>query len=811
MVEATDKKENTHQRHRRHLHIHIAWTTAALIFFGLGVFLSLRTEELPRVERPAVVRAGESGTAASNELSSSCILTRADYDADGQITETDVQRYLKYRAARSTGADLNADGANGDLRDDACMEAFYSAGKLWPQIVSPSAGAELHGVVPLIAESSIFQTLERLTLRFTTPEGTTYARDYQVSTVLNPENHEAVVIPFDSLAMANGRVTITICPTGGTTTECARPVEYVVKNTAKIHEPSSQATISGQRAKFSATISGIVTYARFEIRATSGGSCGGQSAFSLTTSKVDGSGRPYFYLDTTGCTNGVYLARLSYLPIWQTFYTAAGKSPVAETTFTVANAVTTTNSASDAEEESTADTTNTSNASDGSSTTTDEGTTSTDDSQLIHDDDQPDNSTTTTQASDLTVPDITKPKANTNLYELKAVTGRVSRADRVGLILKYHSGLDSSGCSLSGGDYVIQEQSVPIASDGTFRLPVPKALKPGVYALASAAFDDGRSGPTRSLCFRVLNPLVKLATADQERLSGNGRLDAYAIGPVSAVEFYAAQGDLPPLFVGRASSSVSGNERLWTLAFDTRNYQPGTYQVTAEATALNGVTVTSATIAVTIDNQTENAPRSSLTVSPPTIADEPDVPDEVDATEVERQTVATQPKPAATQPIEHPKRTGTANPEKLKVLTVANVDRAAEEKPVLKLTGVGPPNSIVTIFIYSNPIVVTTRTDASGNWSYSLDRNLVDGQHEVYVTITDQTGKIVEKSNPLSFFVAEARAVSEEEFVRREVPSTRPSDTYLFLYIAGASLMVTLTILVFLLLRLNRKMAAASP
>lgn len=75
-----------------------------------------------------------------------------------------------------------------------------------------------------------------------------------------------------------------------------------------------------------------------------------------------------------------------------------------------------------------------------------------------------------------------------------------------------------------------------------------------------------------------------------------------------------------------------------------------------------------------------------------------------------------------------------------------------EEQKVLKLNGKALPNAFVTVYIYSNaPIVVTVKTDAQGIWTYELDKELEDGEHEAYVAVTDNTGKITAKSEPLKF------------------------------------------------------------
>jgi len=94
-------------------------------------------------------------------------------------------------------------------------------------------------------------------------------------------------------------------------------------------------------------------------------------------------------------------------------------------------------------------------------------------------------------------------------------------------------------------------------------------------------------------------------------------------------------------------------------------------------------------------------------------------------------------------------------------LRVEKVERVSKEngKAATKISGKGTPNSFLTVYIYSNPIVVTVKTDANGNWSYELDRDLEDGTHEVYVAVTDATGRISSQSSPIPF-VKTAEAVS---------------------------------------------------
>jgi hypothetical protein len=88
---------------------------------------------------------------------------------------------------------------------------------------------------------------------------------------------------------------------------------------------------------------------------------------------------------------------------------------------------------------------------------------------------------------------------------------------------------------------------------------------------------------------------------------------------------------------------------------------------------------------------------------------------------------------------------------------VVREDGREDVKSVI-ISGKGPPDSIIFLFIYSTPMIARVKTDSQGNWSYLLEKELEDGTHEIYVASVDNTGKIVAKSSPVPF-VKEAAAV----------------------------------------------------
>ncbi len=83
-------------------------------------------------------------------------------------------------------------------------------------------------------------------------------------------------------------------------------------------------------------------------------------------------------------------------------------------------------------------------------------------------------------------------------------------------------------------------------------------------------------------------------------------------------------------------------------------------------------------------------------------------------------------------------------------------------KEKLKLVGKALPNMYVTIYVYSEiPTIAVVKSDRNGNWVYELDNKLADGQHEAYVTINDNTGRVIAKSDRFAF-VKTAQAVTTE-------------------------------------------------
>ncbi len=161
------------------------------------------------------------------------------------------------------------------------------------------------------------------------------------------------------------------------------------------------------------------------------------------------------------------------------------------------------------------------------------------------------------------------------------------------------------------------------------------------------------------------------------------------------------------------------------------------------------------------------------------------------------------------QILEHPKTNGEVD-ENLDINNISNAkDNEGNETSGYVLSGSSKPNSIATIYIYSDlPVVVTVKTDEYGNWKYELKESLVDGEHEAYVVINDNTGKVLNKSNPINFFIKEAKAVSAKNFITPtsaaiEIP--KESESSLFYYLVAAIGIMGFAIVIFMTFIIRKK------
>lgn len=171
------------------------------------------------------------------------------------------------------------------------------------------------------------------------------------------------------------------------------------------------------------------------------------------------------------------------------------------------------------------------------------------------------------------------------------------------------------------------------------------------------------------------------------------------------------------------------------------------------------------------------------------------------------------------KPIGQPKTEG----ERSAKLSVGNIENISEEQlghssspqeagysgkardKGYRISGKAEPNSVITIYLYSDlPVVATAMADEYGNWQYELSESLIEGEHEIYVAINDNTGKVIEKSDPLNFFIKEAKAISVKDFISTAkaasvAESEKQSEKMLSYYALSAVFLIIFGIIIFII------------
>lgn len=122
---------------------------------------------------------------------------------------------------------------------------------------------------------------------------------------------------------------------------------------------------------------------------------------------------------------------------------------------------------------------------------------------------------------------------------------------------------------------------------------------------------------------------------------------------------------------------------------------------------------------------------------------------------------------------------------------VSTVDKSSQQ---IKLKGQAEADTWVNLYLYSSlPLVMVTKTDASGNWSYDIKKSLTDGHHKVFVTVNDDTGKIVKQSRPISFLIKEAQAVTVDDYFDEAGTNEKVNNFFIY-YILGGAFLVFLAL-----------------
>lgn len=96
-------------------------------------------------------------------------------------------------------------------------------------------------------------------------------------------------------------------------------------------------------------------------------------------------------------------------------------------------------------------------------------------------------------------------------------------------------------------------------------------------------------------------------------------------------------------------------------------------------------------------------------------------------------------------------------PETKDVAIQSPTNETAGTTTKLKFKGKAKPNSVVLLYVYSEPLVLSTTADGNGDWSYALEDPLEPGDHEMYAVVAKGDGTY-ERSSVLDFAIAKAEA-----------------------------------------------------
>ncbi|KKR34939.1 MAG: hypothetical protein UT66_C0014G0014 [candidate division CPR2 bacterium GW2011_GWC1_39_9] len=120
------------------------------------------------------------------------------------------------------------------------------------------------------------------------------------------------------------------------------------------------------------------------------------------------------------------------------------------------------------------------------------------------------------------------------------------------------------------------------------------------------------------------------------------------------------------------------------------------------------------------------------------------------------------------------------------------------KKEYISFSGKTDPNVIVVLYIFSDPTIVEVRTDKEGNWRYDLDKKKVaPGNHQVYVAVKDEDGKLIKRSNPVDFVVGSGEAIAANGNEKANTNTVQQKD-YLLYYGIGVFALITLIVSIFL-------------
>ncbi len=237
------------------------------------------------------------------------------------------------------------------------------------------------------------------------------------------------------------------------------------------------------------------------------------------------------------------------------------------------------------------------------------------------------------------------------------------------------------------------------------------------------------------------------------------------------------------IFLSRVKSDSNSYEYLW----DTPNTPNGTYQLYATVLKSNQITLSLGSVRLSVANNPLTAPPHTSSLPPNTA-----LPQSSSRPTTTNNNPPINKQETKTVPISSIKDitfSSEFNPAMIQSSPQVVIEKVENTKQknetVLTLKGKATPNQVITILIFSNPIVVTVKTDANGVWTYNLDKPLSPGEHVAYAVVPQQNGSKV-RSEMTQFFISPAFAASSnnESLVLASAPENPAGQNLMLLTLA---------------------------
>ncbi|HNT29729.1 MAG TPA: hypothetical protein PKL83_02140 [bacterium] len=284
----------------------------------------------------------------------------------------------------------------------------------------------------------------------------------------------------------------------------------------------------------------------------------------------------------------------------------------------------------------------------------------------------------------------------------------------------------------------------------------------------------------------------------------SNQTDAFSVAAadtgLAATRFYLRDSTAENVYyLGNGEKNAQG---LWEITASLTRIPAGSYSLYAVGEDAQGNQVQTDTIRITIQGNAS----TDVVVDPGMVAD--DRLSEVTASEM----AALMPKNAnqgqdAQQLMRLPV---LANVQVSSVQLKRGTGDAATEEILDRVifAGHAMPDVTVTLHVFSDPIIATTKTDENGNWVYVLENGLEEGTHEVYIAVNDANDKPVGRSALYEFFVSTAMAADNQ--LEQITDAGRGSSSWMlrtYMFIA-VGVVVLLSVSVFILHRLSKRKTA---